>query len=368
MRRRSNVAPSARGKVLYLSGTPYEQGKQLGRGAPELVRENVRRASRLRDQTAAGRDQADYHAITRANERFVGHAFPELLDELSGIAEGANVDYAELLSLNLNGHIAYVYSAQLACTQVLATGVATIDGKTYAGKTRDLSHGPLLQVLLHRQYPDGSYLNEIQTAGRMTIPDGVNQWGVSLSCSGQWSPRVVVDLARADSAWLHLNLQPILRAARSADDAVRMIQNQPRASGMNVLVADGTRAVACEVTHTTVRTFEAEDGLLVRTNHFLASELQHLAPSFKENRSSFDRFDRASAMLRQRHGRIALADILTILSDHSEAPVDSICRHGDGDLESLTCAATIACPEAGTLWATLGPPCESIQAVGLPPD
>jgi len=164
-----------------------------------------------------------------------------LLDELSGIAEGANVDYAELLSLNLNGHIAYVYSAQLACTQVLATGVATIDGKTYAGKTRDLSRGPLLQVLLHRQYPDGSYLNEIQTAGRMTIPDGVNQWGVSLSCSGQWSPRVVVDLARADSAWLHLNLQPILRVAHSADDAVRMIEEQPRASGMHVLVADATR-------------------------------------------------------------------------------------------------------------------------------
>ena len=137
---------------------------------------------------------------------------------------------------------------------------------------------------------------------------------------------------------------------------------------MHVLVADATRAVACEVTDVTVRTFEAEDGLLVRTNHFLASDLQHLAPSLQENRSSFDRFDRASAMLRQRHGHIAMADILTILSDHSEAPVDSICRHGDGDLESLTCAATIACPEDGTLWATLGPPCESIQAIGPPRD
>jgi isopenicillin-N N-acyltransferase-like protein len=366
MRRRSLVATSARGKVLYLSGTPYEQGKQLGQGAADLIHENLRRATRLRDEIAAGRDQADYHAITRANERFAAREFPELLDELSGIAEGANVDYGELLSLNLNGHIAYVYSAQLACTQVLATGPATVDGKTYVGKTRDLSRGPLLQVLLHRQYADGSYLNEIQTAGRMTIPDGINEWGVSLSCSGQWSPRVVVDLARADTAWLHLNLQPILRQARSADDAVRMIEEQPRASGMHVLVADGQRAVACEVTDTQMRTFEAEDGVLVRTNHYFASDLQHLAPTFDENRSSFDRFERACGMLRQRHGSVAMADILTILSDHSAPPRDSICRHGDGDLESLTCAATIACPEDRTLWAALGPPCESIQAIGIP--
>jgi isopenicillin-N N-acyltransferase-like protein len=366
MRRRAAVAPSARGKVLYLSGTPYEQGKQLGQGAADLIHENVRRATRLRDEIAAGRDQADYHAITRANARWVSTVYPELLDELSGIAEGANIDYDELLSLNLNGHIAYIYSTQLACTQVLATGPATVDGKTYVGKTRDLSRGPLLQVLLHRQYPDGSYLNEIQTAGRMTIPDGINEWGVSLSCSGQWSPRVVVDLARADAAWLTLNLQPILRQARSADEAVRMIEDQPRASGMHVLAADGQRAIACEVTDTQVHTFEAEDGLLVRTNHYFAPDLQDLAPTRAENPSSFDRFERASSMLRKRHGDIAMADILTILSDHAAPPRHSICRHGDGDLESLTCAATVASPEDGTLWATLGPPCESIQAVGIP--
>lgn len=366
MRQRASVAPSARGKVLYLSGTPYEQGKQLGQGAADLIHENVARATRLRDEIAAGRDQADYHAVTRRNEQWVAHVFPELLDELSGIAEGANVDYEELLSLNLNGHIAYVYSTQLACTQVLATGTATVDGKTYQGKTRDLSRGPLKQVLLHRQYPDGSYLNQIQTAGRMTIPDGINQWGVSLSCSGQWSPRVKVDLDRAHEAWLTLNLQPILRQAKSADEAVQMIEEQPRASGMHVFVADGTRAVSCEVTDKVVRTFEAEHGILVRTNHYLAPDLASMVPTYEENHSSYDRFARATEMVRERHGRISMHDILTILSDHSAPPLDSICRHGDGDLESLTCAATISCPEDRTLWATLGPPCESIQAVGLP--
>jgi hypothetical protein len=179
---------------------------------------------------------------------------------------------------------------------------------------------------------------------------------------------VKVDLARADEAWLTLNLQPILRQARSADEAVRMIDEQPRSSGMHVLVADGSRAVAVEVTDTLVRSFDAEDGLLVRTNHYFAPDLAYLKPTFAENHSSYDRHARAMLMLRKRHGDISMHDILSILSDHSPdfPEVDNICRHGDGDLESKTCAATIACPEDRTLWATLGNPCEAIQAIAGP--
>ncbi len=366
MLRKADVGKLGEGKVVYLKGTPYAQGKQLGIGAADLIHENVARAARLRDQVAAGRDQADYHAITRKNEAWVSREFPELLEELHGIAEGAEVDYGELLSLNLNGHIAYVYSAMLSCTQVLATGRATLDGKTYQGKTRDLSRGPLLQVMMHREYDDGTFINEIQTAGRMTIPDGINQYGVSLTCSGMWSPRVTVDLSRADAAWLTLNLQPILRCARSADDAIRMIKEQPRASGMQVLVADGNRAVALEVTDKVVREFEAEDGLLVRTNHYFAPDLKHLIPSYAENASSYDRYERATEMVRARHGEIGMADILRILSDHSLPPRESICRHGDGNEEAKTCSATISCPEDRKMWAVLTYPCQGIQAVAAP--
>lgn len=366
MHRFADVSCSGEGKVLYLKGTPYAQGKQLGAGAADLIQENVRRATRLRDQVAAGRDQADYHAITRRNEAWVAREFPELLEELAGIAEGACVDYAELLSLNLNGHIAYVYSTEMQCTQVLATGTATLDGKTYQGKTRDLSRGPLLQVLMHREYDDGSYINEIQTAGRMTIPDGINQHGVSLTCSGMWSRRVIVDLPRADVAWLTLNLQPILRCARSADEAIQMIKEQPRASGMQVIVADGKRAVALEVTDKVVREFDAEEGVLVRTNHYFAPDLQHLVPNPTEDRSTYDRYARAMEMLQQRHGQITMQDILRIMSDHSLPPADSICRHGDGEERSKTCAATISCPEDRTMWGVLTNPCRGIQAVGSP--
>ncbi len=366
MRRHGEVSALGKGRVLYLKGSFYEQGKQLGRGAADLIRENLLLTRTQRQEVISGRDLTDYNAITRKNEQWVSRVFPELLEEITGIAEGAEVDYQELLSMNLNSQLSYVTSTVMECTQALAMGSATVDGKSYIGKTRDLARGPIHQVVLHREFEDGSYTNELKTAGRMTILDGVNQHGVSITCSGQWSARVRVDLSRADSAWLLLNLQPILRYARSVDEAVEMISDQPRASGMNVLVADESRAVALEVTDQVVRQFQPEEGLLVRTNHFLSSDLQPIAPTFGEYRSTYDRYDRAWEILRARRGQISVHDIMALLSDHSELPVESICRHGGAVGQSRTVAATINCPQDRTMWVILGNPCEGIQAVGRP--
>ncbi len=362
MRRRAEVAPLGRGKVLYLSGSPYEQGKQLGRGAADLIRENLARTRTQRQEVQSGLDRTDYDAVTRQNEKWVGQEFPELLDEVAGIAEGAEVDLGALLSMNLNPHLSYVHSTVQECTQVLAMGSATVDGKTYIGKTRDLQRGPVCQVVLHREHADGGLTSELTPAGRVTILDGINQHGLSLTCSGQWSPRVRVDISRADSAWLLLNLQPILRRASSADEAVRMIKEQSRASGMIVLVADEVRAVVLEVTDREVREFLPEDDLLVRTNHFCSTDFRQLRPTFEEYRSTFDRHTRAGQILNERRGRIGPLDILRILSDHAEPPMESICRHG-GEGRSQTYAATINCPQDRTMHVTIGHPCEGIQAV-----
>ena len=121
MLRRADVAQLGSGRVLYLRGTPYEQGKQLGQGAAELIQENIRRASQLRHRIAPDLDLRAYRAMTRRNEQWVSREFPELLDEISGVAEGANVDYEELLSMNVNtdGAYARAYAVAMECTQVM---------------------------------------------------------------------------------------------------------------------------------------------------------------------------------------------------------------------------------------------------------
>lgn len=368
MLRRAGVGTLGTGRVLYLKGSPYAQGQQLGQGAADLIRDNLRDQAALRERVSGGLDLRVYQAMTRRNEAWVSRTCPELLDELQGVADGSGVDYVDLLHLNLNTDVAYAraYAAVLDCTQVLATGTATVDGKTYIGKTRDLTMGPTRHVLLHREYDDGTYRNEFQVAGQMTLPVGFNGHGVAMTTSGQWSERVVLDLARGDCAWHILNLQPICRAARSADEALQMIREQPRMAGMQVMLADERAAMALEITDREVHVFEPEDGIVVRTNHFLSPALQHLAPTPTENRGTFDRYARARALAEQRHGHVSAHDVLGILSDHAEPPAESICRHAGDDTPGQTHAATVVCPQDRRMWTLFGNPCEGLQALGRP--
>ena len=101
MQRRADVATLGTGRVVYVRGTPYQQGRQLGEAAADLIRENVQRATELCHSVAAGFDLSAYTAMTRRNERWVERVYPELLEELHGVAETSGVAYEDLLHLNL---------------------------------------------------------------------------------------------------------------------------------------------------------------------------------------------------------------------------------------------------------------------------
>jgi hypothetical protein len=128
-----------------------------------------------------------------------------------------------------------------------------------------------------------------------------------------------------------------------------------------------------------VHCFEPADGILVRTNHFLAPALRDVAVRPDENRGTFERYARAEQMVRQRAPEVGMPDILRILSDHQPAGIESICRHaGPGSTGptqaagassgSRTHAACIICPQDRQMWAVFGNPCESIASVGRPDD
>jgi isopenicillin-N N-acyltransferase-like protein len=334
----------------------------LGAAASELIRDNVRQASALVPRVESGFDHSAYTAMTRRNEAWVARVYPELLEELHGIAETSGLEYFDLLHLNLNTDVAYAraYSMVLDCTQVVACGHATVDGKTYLAKTRDLSRGPTQHVLVHREYDDGSSRVEVQIAGQLTLPLGINTYGVAVGTSGQWSSRVVVDLSRGDRAWHIPNLQPVLRCARSADEALEIMREQPRVAGMNMTVVDADHAYALEITAADVIVSEPSDGLLVRTNHYVSPQAQYLAPTPSENQGTYDRYARAWKMANGARGTIGMQTMWRILSDHAEPPKQSICRHG-GDGAGRTYSGMVFCPQDQTVWATFGNPCGGVE-------
>src|SRR5690349_15877324 len=103
----TRVATLGTGRVVYVQGSVYGQGRHLGAAARDLVGESVRAASALVPDVGSGFDLAAYTAMTRRNETWVSRAYPELLEELNGIASSSGVAYEDLLHLNLNADVAY---------------------------------------------------------------------------------------------------------------------------------------------------------------------------------------------------------------------------------------------------------------------
>jgi hypothetical protein len=95
MRRRAatDVARLGTGKVLYLSGSAYQQAVQLGQGAADLIEANLLEQRAVREQVTGGLNLPAYQAMMRRAEKWVEGVFPELLDEIHGVAEGSGLDY-----------------------------------------------------------------------------------------------------------------------------------------------------------------------------------------------------------------------------------------------------------------------------------
>jgi len=347
-------------KPLVLAGSPRKQGIEHGRRARQEILANLNLVRRgMLDLAARGRSY-DYEGLLARNEAFVQREAPEILEEVQGIGEGAEVPYRDLLLLNLPLYFVGILMP-LECSQILVAPPATADGRIYLAKTRDLSRGRLEHVVLHRRYDDGRELIEVGAAGSITWPgSGINSDGLALSTSGVWSKRTVIDLDRAARGWLLINSHLLLRDSRSVDDLAERLSAQPRVTGLNLVATDRHAAAAFEATADRVYRQEAEGGILVRTNHFLTPEIRRLAPTPEEHPSSYHRYQVAVARLRQQHGQWDSSRLAGLLADHNGYPQLSICRHAQNGEGADTIYASIASLPEGELWSTLDNPCKSL--------
>ena len=350
------------GKIICLSGSPRDQGRAHGLECRQEISENLAIIRRGMSRLASRGKQYDFDTLIAANERFVEHTAPEVLDEIQGIAESSGIAYRDLLLINLPLYFVAAFLPR-ECSQVLLMPPATRDGKTYLAKTRDIGGGKLRNVVLHRRYPDGRELVEVNVAGSITwLGSGMNSDGVVLSTSGVWSKRTTVDLERIGRGWLLVNGHLLLRDSHSLDDLVARANAQPRVTGINMVAADTHSGAALEWTADCIYRQDAEEGIVVRTNHYLTSEIQHLGPTPDENPSSHHRREVALARIKSKYGSFDLDTLATLLADHDGYPNLSLCRHSEGGVGSDTIYASIAVLPDGKFWSVMDNPCTALRA------
>lgn len=346
-------------QAIRVSGPPREQGRQHGRLARDLIVENLALIRQGMAALSARGRQYDYDGVLRANQAFVSEAAPEILDEVEGIAESAEVPYQDLLLLNLPLYFIGVL-LPLECSQILVAPPATANHTTLLAKTRDLGRGRLRHVVLHRCYPDGLELIEVSVAGSITWPgSGLSSRGVALTTSGVWSKRTAIHLDRAAGGWLLVNSHLLLRDSHSLDDLARRAAEQPRVTGLNILAADRHRAAALELTSDRLYRADAEDGVAVRTNHYLEPEIQHLGPTREEYPGTYHRYEVAKGAVRQAYGSWDVARLTALLASHDGYPQQSLCRHAQNGEGADTVYGSVASLPDGSFWAVLDNPCQA---------
>ncbi|MGH2561627.1 MAG: C45 family autoproteolytic acyltransferase/hydrolase [Thermomicrobiales bacterium] len=355
---RVTLRASGPGTVLVLAGKPRERGYEHGRLARTDIATNLATVRRNLAAYAARGRAYDYDRVVARNQRFLQRTAPDVLDEIMGIADGADLPFQDVLLLNVPVFLAGQFLPQ-ECTQILLPPPVTATGRTYHAKTRDFNHeSAFRQVVLQRRDADGRETIEVHTAGTITWPgSGINSDGVTISTSGVWSGRQTLDLDRAAEAWFLINPHLLLRQSRTVEDVWEALQAQPRITGLNIVVSDGKRGAAFEATADGEYRHDSEEGGIVRTNHYLTPEIRRLGPTQRDHPSSYHRHQRAAARIEAQRGQWDFSEIVALVGDHDGYPQSSICRHSQGGESADTVYASIATLPAGDFWTIMDHPC-----------
>jgi isopenicillin-N N-acyltransferase like protein len=354
---------------VRVEGTGYQRGRQYGRQAAARVRRSVQ----AYQQTFAYFAGWDWPAVRREAARFeapIGEFMPAYLEELRGIADGAGLDLADVLAINVRTEVMYAAKARQAPiaarlpaqfsqpAECSAFGCVPAPGQqdpVLIGQNWDwLLHSAQTLVVLEVRQDEGPDFVTVVEAG-LLAKTGMNAAGLGLVTNA-----LVTD---ADVGEPGLPYHVLLRAVldcTTVTDAVQVLGAGPRSSSANYLIAQaGGAALNIEAApgdFTRLYPVYPEDGVLRHTNHFLA-DIHPADLATWAMPSSAVRLQRLRAATTAR----TLDDFGVLLADHADYP-HSICAHPDPAAHPCEQGATIASVlmdlTARRIWLAAGNPCQ----------
>ena len=341
---------TARGTHRELGRQHGEQARARVAGFLDLLGRSLRLSrDQLRARAAAFRPLFERHC-------------PHLLDEVGGLAEGARIDPADALAVQIRGELGQVTPE--GCTTFVVAPSGTASGRVLIGQNSDVEPelGEFAYVL--RLEPEGKPAVLMWTFGGMIGYHGLNAAGVAHFANS----------LGGGPAWRfglpHYPVKRLMLEQRTVGDVLDLLRRVPGCSSGNYVLCDGAGRIAdVELTPEGFALTEDEGaGFLAHSNHFLCGPYACPASDAASLPDSFPRYRRMHALLAGRVGRLTVEDVQGFLSDHDGQPT-SICRHPhDGpdhpsvSARGRTTAALIAEPSEGRLRVSKGNPCQSAFA------
>lgn len=331
-------------KKISLSGSHYEIGYSHGKA----LAGEIKRFYSLFLTKLAKRDVSIETAleITRKLGKCIEKYTPDLIEEVRGIADGSKMGYESVLSLNCMFEIPRIAGRKEIhyCT---VWGVT--DGrKCLAVQNLDLA-SEYGEFLTHFSIsPVNKEPVLLLAMPGMVGMMGMNGNGLVFSGTTVSSREVSYGLPKPFIG------RTILHNCDTVIDATEFLQNVPKTTGGNPLLADargGLRVLECSAIKCAVLT--PEKGYVASTNHYTDDDLFGLSPPDTE--SSKARLGRINWLLEHTKDR-DLDEMLSFARDHEHSPDNlTICRHGS----ISTVSSLVFIPSERCIWIASGLPCST---------
>ena len=321
--------------LVRVGGTYKEMGYQMGQVCAVQIRHSIENARRLIEQTYNDLQLTWGGAQIQARKYmpFAQERYPQYVDELMGMAEGAGVSFDDLAVVNAMEAVTMDALHLTKCSSMAVNDDRTADGHVLVSHNEDWLPDDDQDVYVVHASPEKGPSFLSVTYGGLLCNIGFNSAGIAQCCDSVYPddsrigiPRVIVSRAMLE--------------ARTLADAVRLALAPKRAAGYNHLLAhENGEIYSVEVSARQFGILYGLDGLMVHTNHFLDPKMQEIEEDPDELIGTRLRYFRALRLLRrtQKH---TVKSLQIIQRDHLNYP-NSICNHCVDDLDPLDREKTV---------------------------
>jgi len=321
--------------IIRVSGKHREIGNQIGETRREQVKHSIESARSI-ICSAYDKLQLTWEGAKNQAQKYIPFAqerYPQYIDEIRGIAEGANVNFDDVCVVNAMESVTTDALHLGKCTSFAVNERLTIDGHVLAAHNEDWLPGDEQDVFILHASPDDEPPFLAMTYGALLPNIGLNAEGISQSCNSVYPddsrigiPRVIVSRA--------------VLGCRTPAEAIRSMIVPHRAAGYNHLLAhESGELYNVEVSAKHYAILYGKDGYVVHANNYLDPNMKSIEADSEELVGSHLRYFRALRLLTQTDQH-TVDTLQAIQQDHINYP-SSICNHAIDDNNPLDSQKTI---------------------------
>jgi isopenicillin-N N-acyltransferase-like protein len=343
--------------LVRISGSHREMGRQIGEACRKQVQHGIESGYNLLADAYAHLKLTREGAWIQARKYILvaQERYPQYVEEMTGIAEGANVSFEDVTVMNCMEALTDDALQLTRCTSFAVNDQRSANGHVLLAHNENWVPEDEDDVFVVHATPKNESPFLAMTYGCLLPNVGFNAYGIAQLCDSVYpndyrigTPRIVVSRA--------------VLAGERLDKAIRYTLSAHRAAGYNHLLAhESGELYSVEVSARHFAILYGEDGYIVHTNHYLAPNMQKVERDPVDLIGSHVRYFRTLRLVK-REEQHTIKTLQAIERDHVNFP-NSICNHAVNSNDPLdrekTITAMVIDLTTREMHITWGSPCEN---------